>query len=130
MSSQLLWQVMRKNHSFLVRRRGAGGVEFSTEKGNLANKNSYKFSGLVNDKALDLCPGVDGGVSLSTRSVKKEKIGKPNKAWNSDKLSGSYGKSHKAIEKKVSGYRPDLKKHALARLSAISRAEKKAATAE
>jgi len=50
MSSQLLWSVLRKNSCFLVKTRNAQGAEFSCEKGNLTNKNNFKYSGLSNEK--------------------------------------------------------------------------------
>lgn len=43
MSSQLVWQIVKKNNSFI--RKGLNGELFSAEKGNLTNKHSYKFSG-------------------------------------------------------------------------------------
>jgi large subunit ribosomal protein L28e len=49
MSSDLVWAIVRNNNSFLVKRAGA---QFSTEPNNLANLNTYKYSGLANAKVL------------------------------------------------------------------------------
>jgi hypothetical protein len=37
---------------FLVKGRTNVGAEFSSERGNLVNKNSFKYSGLVSGKSL------------------------------------------------------------------------------
>ncbi|CAL0315163.1 unnamed protein product [Lupinus luteus] len=44
---QLIWEIVNKNNSFLVKEfgRGTQSVEFSREFNNLYNLNSYKFSG-------------------------------------------------------------------------------------
>jgi large subunit ribosomal protein L28e len=47
MSSELVWQIIKNNNSFLVKRQG---VQFSSEPNNLLNVNTYKHSGLANYK--------------------------------------------------------------------------------
>ena len=42
-SSQLVWQLVKQNNCFLV--KGLHGVQLSAEPHNLANVNSYKYSG-------------------------------------------------------------------------------------
>ena len=49
MSSDLLWLLVKNNNSFLVKR---DGTQFSGEKNNLTNLNSFKFSGLANKKTI------------------------------------------------------------------------------
>jgi len=54
----LIWQVVRKNNSFLVKQFGNGNakVQFTKEPNNLYNVHSYKHSGLLFPlKFLD-CP--------------------------------------------------------------------------
>ncbi|GMN20307.1 hypothetical protein TIFTF001_045313 [Ficus carica] len=48
---QLIWEIVKKNNSFLVKEFGNGtaGVRFSKEPNNLYNLNSYKYSGLELD---------------------------------------------------------------------------------
>ncbi|KUI64617.1 putative 60S ribosomal protein L28e [Cytospora mali] len=41
-SSDLVWEIVRNNNSFLVKRNEAGGVQLSRDPLNLANKNSRK----------------------------------------------------------------------------------------
>jgi len=52
-SSHLVWQVIRKNSSFLRRQRGID-KHFSTEKGNLRHINSPRFNGLINKRTVDI----------------------------------------------------------------------------
>jgi hypothetical protein len=44
-SPQLLWQILKKGSTFLVKGRSGDRPLFSAEPGNLAAKHSYKFSG-------------------------------------------------------------------------------------
>ena len=53
------WLYVRNNSSFLVKRNG---VQFSREPGNLTQLNTYKSSGLCNDKAIDINLDEDGKI--------------------------------------------------------------------
>lgn len=46
-SVDLQWELVRNHNAFIVKRNG---YTFSTEPTNLANKHSYKFSGLAQNK--------------------------------------------------------------------------------
>ena len=55
MSSALIWELVKNNNAFLVKRgRNArtGAVQFSAEKDNLLNVNSAKYSGFANEKTV------------------------------------------------------------------------------
>lgn len=57
MSDSLVWHLIRDNNAFLHkvgRTSRAGSVQFSAEKGNLMNVNTFKYSGLANTKTIDL----------------------------------------------------------------------------
>ena len=57
MSEALVWHLIRDNNSFLHKRgrtNRAGSVQFSSEPGNLMNVNTFKFSGIANNKTIDL----------------------------------------------------------------------------
>ena len=70
MSSDLCWQVIRNNSCFLHKQRGINKL-FSTEKFNLKGRNSRRYNGLVNAKAIDISPAADGkGIILSTKTSK------------------------------------------------------------
>ncbi len=43
-------------NAFLVKRKQAGGVQFSRDPFNLANKHSRKHAGFVNEKAISIAP--------------------------------------------------------------------------
>jgi large subunit ribosomal protein L28e len=45
----LIWQIVRKNNSFLVKQFGNGNakVQFTKEPNNLYNVHSYKYSGML-----------------------------------------------------------------------------------
>jgi hypothetical protein len=59
--------------SFLVKRE-SGRIQFSAEKYNLMAKNSFKFQGIANGKAVDIQQYYDNkkpkGIVLSTKSSK------------------------------------------------------------
>jgi large subunit ribosomal protein L28e len=62
MSESLIWHLIRDNNSFLVKRgntRRDGSVQFSKEPGNLLNVNTFKYSGIANQRTIDL--SVAGG---------------------------------------------------------------------
>lgn len=70
MSTQdLQWLLVRKSNSFIVKQKGLDRV-FSREPGNIAATNSYKCSGLVNDKSVGIVPAANRGVVVSTRKLK------------------------------------------------------------
>ncbi|CAL0332414.1 unnamed protein product [Lupinus luteus] len=120
---QLIWEIVKKNNSFLVKEfgRGTQSVEFSRESNNLYNLNSFKFSGLANKKTVTIQPaGKDQSVSLATTKTKKQN--KPALLHKSI-LKKDFRRSAKAVQNQVADnyYRPDLKEAALARLSAVSK---------
>ncbi|KAL1920522.1 uncharacterized protein VTP21DRAFT_899 [Calcarisporiella thermophila] len=117
MSADLVWQVIKANNSFLVKR---AGVEFSKEPGNLTNLNSFKYSGLANEKVVAIDANPTGkGVILSTK--KKGKSGFIANGINKAPLTKGVRRSARSVANVVgrSGYRPDLHQAALARVSAI-----------
>ncbi|KAH9331044.1 hypothetical protein KI387_003152 [Taxus chinensis] len=119
---QLVWEIVKRNNCFLVKKNGNGSakVQFSSEPNNLYNLNSYKFSGLANKKTVSIQPGgEDLAVSLATTKTKKQQ--KPADYVNRSVLKKEFQKMAKAVGNQVSDnyYRPDLKRPALARLSAV-----------
>ena len=70
MSTQdLQWLLVRKSNSYLVKQKGLGRV-FSREPGNIASLHSYKYSGIVNDKAVGITPNEKQGVDVFTKKTK------------------------------------------------------------
>ncbi|KAM3712931.1 hypothetical protein ACB098_01G218800 [Castanea mollissima] len=124
---QLIWEMVKKNNCFLVKEfgRGNAGVQFSKEPNNLFNLNSYKFSGLANRKTVTIQPGgKDLSVVLGTTKTKKQN--KPAALLHKSVMRKEFPRMAKAVTNQVSDnyYRPDLKKAALARLSAVHRSLK------
>ncbi|CAN6457002.1 unnamed protein product [Victoria cruziana] len=122
-SDPLVWEIVRKNNSFLVKQFGNGTakVQFTKEKNNLYNIHSYKYSGLANKKTVSIQPGADLSVVLSTTKTRKQN--KPALAHHKSVMKKEFHKMAKAVVNQVSDnyYRPDLKKAALAKLSAVHR---------
>merc|ERR1711890_167304 len=65
-SSDVVWGVIRKNSSFLVKRNF---LELSSEPGNLMNKNSFKYSGLANAEVVDIQDD-EKGITFSRKNKK------------------------------------------------------------
>ena len=124
---QLIWEIVKKNNSFLVKEFGNGtqSVQFSKEPNNLYNLNSYKHSGLANKKTVTIQPaGKDQYVLLATTKSKKQ--GKPASLLHKSIMKKEFNRMAKAVVNQVAAnyYRPDLKKAALVRLSAVNRSLK------
>ncbi|GMY36237.1 60S ribosomal protein L28-2 [Fagus crenata] len=124
---QLIWEIVKKNNSFLVKEFGRGNakVQFSKESNNLYNLNSFKHSGLANKKTVTIQPGgKDLSVVLGTTKTKKQN--KPAALVHKSVMRKEFPRMAKAVVNQVSDnyYRPDLKKAALSRLSAVHRSLK------
>ncbi|KAJ6704406.1 60S RIBOSOMAL PROTEIN L28 [Salix viminalis] len=124
---QLIWEMVKKNNCFLVKQfgRGTASLRFSKESNNLYNLNSYKHSGLANKKTVTIqAADKDQAVVLATSKTKKQN--KPASLYHKSVMKKEFRRMAKAVENQVEGnyYRPDLKKAALARLSAVHRSLK------
>ncbi|CAB4406815.1 unnamed protein product [Rhizophagus irregularis] len=123
MSDDLTWLLVRNNSSFLVKRNG---LELSSEPNNLTNLNSFKYSGLANKKAIGITPGPSNrGVTVVAKKTNIASY-KPAKAINKVTLTKGVRRSAKSFTSLLtkSHYRPDLRKAALARISAIYQSQK------
>ncbi|EJU02848.1 ribosomal protein L28e [Dacryopinax primogenitus] len=124
MSADLEWLLIRKWNSFIVKRVPEGPV-FSTEAGNLRNLHSGKYSGIANNKVLDIAEE-KGQIVIKTRDASAP-ISANKKAVKTERVRSRSGGRRVAgvVSKKIaSGYRPDLRKAALARASALLEAQK------
>ncbi|KAL1872784.1 hypothetical protein VTK73DRAFT_1334 [Phialemonium thermophilum] len=125
-SSDLIWEIVRSQNAYLVKSKSAGGVQFSRDPYNLTNKHSRKYAGFVNDKAVGILPGENGTVKVvSKRAAYPQQPAKRQQVV-------TYGpqKSNRSLYKAVvnqvakSGYRPDLRREAVARASAIRHSQR------
>ncbi|KAK7750967.1 hypothetical protein SLS62_007100 [Diatrype stigma] len=125
-SADLVWEIARNNNSFLVKRKQAGGVQFSRDTFNLKNLNSRKHAGFVNPKAIGVVPAEKGGVKVLSK--KEGSLQQPAKATAEVTYHGGKSARHtyKAVANQVakSGYRPDLREAAVARVSEIRHSQK------
>ncbi|KAI0425788.1 ribosomal L28e family protein [Xylaria sp. FL1042] len=120
-SSDLVWEIVRNNNSFLVKRKASGGVQFSRDPLNLTNKHARKWAGFVNDKAIGVVPGEKNAVKVLSK--KTSAANQPAKAVTETTYSGgkSARKTYVAVANQAakSNYRADLRQAAVARTSAI-----------
>ncbi|KAI5868036.1 60S ribosomal protein L28 [Durotheca rogersii] len=124
--ADLIWEIVRDNNSYLVKRKESGGIQFSRDPLNLTNKNSRKYAGFVNNKAIGVQFAEKGGVKI----ISKKQSAAHQPAKSSITTTHNGGQTTRKIYKSVanktakSGYRPDLREAAVARVSAVRRSQK------
>ncbi|KAE8540903.1 hypothetical protein D1P53_002255 [Cryptococcus gattii VGV] len=156
MSSDLTWLLVRNWNSFQVKgghgpvfskekkfrgdwKDGMTGEERRTIEsldrkppriGNLLNKSAHKYSGLANSKVVSIHPSAAGGITIT--KIKAD--AKPNQVVSARshvvlKRSTGPRRANKiaAAETAGKGYRADLRAVAVARTSALLRAERRTA---
>jgi len=116
-SQDLLWQVMKKNNSFLKKAPNGLSVRLTSEPGNLMAQSTFKHSGLANDRALGVVQGAKGP-TLVVKSAKAAAARKPSKMFYTTGLKGNT----LAKAKFLKNYRPDLAGIAKVRGSQVKRA--------
>ena len=129
-SDSLAWELVKRNNSFMKKKNGntrrSGAVTFSVERGNLASKSSYKYSGLANSKTIDISCTSDNRAALTKKTKKAGASGKSGKAVI------ALNKDFRRVEKTIASqaidnyYRPDLKSEALAKYTCVYRANRAA----
>ena len=125
MSADLQWLLVKNNSRYLVRRNG---TEFSMEEGNLMNRNTFKFNGLVNSKTVDVNM-IDGRINISLKRSKNGAARKPASAYARSQLNkhmrNKSCRGAETVTKLTSGsyYRGDLTKFAVARYHALNKAK-------
>ena len=114
------WLYVRNSLSFLVKRNG---VQLTSEPGNVTNQNSFKYSGLANDKTVDISL-VDGKIEMGLKAPKRAT--KPKASVNKTPLNKNFRRVAKSIKTQTAGkfYRADLTDKALARMAALHRLTK------
>ncbi|KAF9733643.1 hypothetical protein PMIN06_007856 [Paraphaeosphaeria minitans] len=129
LSSDLIWEVVKQQgSSTLVKRAQTGGVSFSRDPLNLKNSFQRKYEGLVDDRAIGVQPGEEGGIVLLTKKAGKSH--QPASHIQQSAIGSSRGtrKTYSTIVKSTANrnYRTDLRKDAVARASAIRKSQKPA----
>lgn len=125
MSDALVWQLIKNNNSFLVKRGGggpksgnskrAGTVQFSREPGNLLGVNSFKYSGLANAKTVNIANS-GNDVSLTTKAYKQ--ANKIKRSVTSTPLKKNVKHSLKVINSRVNSFATKLYRSDLASAAA------------
>ena len=125
-SSHLNWLIVRQHNAFQLKKTNIP-KPFSSEPGNLMNVSSFRYSGLVHKKTVNVVPADKKGFTLVYKKTKN--VNKP--AQNTAKIIFKAGprRSLGKLKKQLTNmkYRKDLTKAALRRASAILRSQKVAA---
>ncbi|KAI9022867.1 ribosomal L28e/Mak16 [Phycomyces nitens] len=105
MSADLVWELIKNNSSYIVKR---SGVQFSSERNNLLNLNTFKYSGLANPKSVAITPAARG-VRVTLTKAKKGQF--PAKVANTTVINKSRRQTAKSVANLIarSQYRPDLR---------------------
>ena len=126
-SNSLIWECIKSQNSFQKKTNGrtkrSGCMRFSVEKGNLRSLSSFKQSGLANSQAVGISCTDKNTAVLSLRTASKA-----DKAASFQEIPVNKCMSRvaKTIESTVVSnyYRPDLKGDALAKFSAVYKANR------
>jgi len=119
-SEDLQWLLLRNYNSHMVKRLPEGPI-FSKEPGNLRNLHSHKYSGLANAKTIDINADSNGKVNIESRKLSSgpRVISKSHHHNSVRSRSGPRRSLGVASFNARKGYRPDLRKAAVARVSAL-----------
>jgi large subunit ribosomal protein L28e len=130
-SEELVWNIVKKNNAYLLKTRRYGGLELSTEKFNVANRNTFRFSGF-RDRAVDVRLTKKGFVRVEKKNNKYPN--RPKKAAYGDTIK-KHGFSARAesiaLQTKGMHYRPEVAAAAVERyrkLHNVSQKNKSAVT--
>ncbi|KAF6830500.1 60S ribosomal protein L28e [Colletotrichum plurivorum] len=125
-SSDLIWEVVRSQNAFLVKRADIGGLQLSRDPLNLTNKHSRKVCSTLLNSAIGVVPNEKGGVKVISKNQKN--TNKPAQGTTEVTYGGnkSTRKTYKAVALQAAngGYRADLREAAVQRVSALRRAQK------
>jgi large subunit ribosomal protein L28e len=116
--SQLVWQLVKNYNCFM--HKGLNGVVLSKEPGNLYNLHNYKYSGLANEKTIHIEEDKDND-AIKVTKLKKGTTNTPRKSGHTSTTKRHVRRATAGLAKQTQGYRPDLKKAALARASAVGK---------
>lgn len=126
----LVWELTRKNTSFLKKRNGqtkrSGTITFSTEKGNIKSLNQFKYSGLANSKACDIVCTPDNRASLIVKTASKAST-QPKKAKAEIPMNKDFRRVESAIKKNTVDvyYRRDLQAALLGKWTKVYQANRR-----
>jgi large subunit ribosomal protein L28e len=126
----LVWELTRRNTSFMKKKNGrtkrSGAVAFSSEKGNLASLNLFKYSGLANSKVCDITCTDEDRASLYIKTASK--TSQPKKSMAVIPMNKDFKRVESAIKKTTSEvfYRRDLEAAMLGKWTKVYQANRRA----
>ncbi|KAH7386861.1 ribosomal L28e protein family-domain-containing protein [Phaeosphaeria sp. MPI-PUGE-AT-0046c] len=123
-SGDLAWEITKGHSATLVKR--ANGVQFSRDPLNLRNIYSRKNEGQIANKAIGVIPGKEGGVTLLVKKSDKHHTPATSVQTVNFGAQRSTRKTFTGIVNSTTkrNYRPDLRKDAVARASAIRKSQR------
>lgn len=113
MAQTVVWECIRNRNSALVSTPNAP-IQFSRERSNLRNVNTFTSSGLAHRKGIQLST-TKKGIRLALRSAKATAQRRPLHSQAVSKHESDRRRNFRAIAKRVGQYAPGLKRAALAR---------------
>ena len=129
MSESLVWHLIRDNNCFLKkagRTSRSGEVQFSAEPNNLLSVNTFKYSGVANNKAIGLSAGktAKGKATIVLTRKNAKSANKPAKTVTSIPLKAQKKRTAKVLNNLVGTgkYRADLASAAQARFARLHEA--------
>jgi large subunit ribosomal protein L28e len=128
---QLCWEIIKGGNAFLKKKNGntkrSGKVVFSTEPGNLKSLNMYKYSGLAQDKAVDILIDDENRAQLYTKTASKCAT-QPKKSKQVANINKDFKRAEDVIMKQTVNnyYRRDLKAAALGKYTKVYQANRRA----
>lgn len=123
-SSDLIWAISRSNSSYLVKRKSAGGLQFSRDPFNVSGDYNLTQSGFANAKAVGVVKGEDGTIKFLSKNQKNAHSPKKSVSTTSFKPYKSQRAVAAAVAKNTRGYRNDLVESAVIKASALTRTAK------
>jgi large subunit ribosomal protein L28e len=138
---QLVWELVKNNSSFLMKKNGhskrSGAIEFSTEKGNVKSLNLLKYSGIANSKTIDVISTVKGGTGDDAKTKTRAQLitktaskchSQPSKTLVATNVNKDFRRSESVILKQTINnyYRRDLKAAVLGKYTKVYQANRRA----
>jgi large subunit ribosomal protein L28e len=128
---QLLWELTRKNSSFLRKKNGqtkrSGKISLSAEPGNLKSLHLLQYSSLANSKVINVVCTADNKAQLITKTASKCSS-KPSKTFVKTFVNKNFRRAEKIILGQTADvfYRTDLKAAVLAKYTKVYQANRRA----
>jgi hypothetical protein len=119
-------QKQQGNNAFV--RHSVNHTILSAEPLNLSARHSFSASGIANDRAVGVAEAADGSIAVTTKRPRQ--TNKPVSHLSTGASKKAASRQLRGLGKMVGGYRPDLKRAALAKLSAIAKAQRVRAAAK